>query len=212
MISFLKNLSPDRLFFLVALALFFLPFPLTLFRSDYPNLSFIERPQSGLRIKEKVMDWLGLPRDIVLDEMRFLNVSVRNPSLEEKGPPAPHEWNVALIEKPFLHAAPRPQHVRKTGEATGKKRVRLVQKGEAVGDKKLVFVGLVQTEREGEVKVVLKDVKSKRHHLLNKGEGIDGLKVEEVVFHTAVLVSEDGRRWTLTTRPGAFNRFLRGEE
>ncbi|TAJ99112.1 MAG: hypothetical protein EPO39_16985 [Candidatus Manganitrophaceae bacterium] len=210
MISFFKNLSPDRLLFLMALALFLLPFPLTLFRSDYPNLSFIERPQSGLRIKEKVMDRIGLPREVVLDEMRFLNVSVRSPSLEEKEPSAPPEWDVALIEKPFSHAAPRPQHVRKRREAVDKKIGGLVQKGEAVGDKKLVFVGLVQTEREGGVKVVLKDIKSKRHHLLNKGEGIDGLKVEEVVFHTAILVSEDGQRWTLTTRPGESKSFIGG--
>lgn len=210
MISFFKNLSFDRILFVASLALFFLSFPIALFHSNYPNLSFIERPRSGLHLTGQVMDAIGFPRQIVLDEMRFLNISIQSPSLEEKAPPPVREWKVALMEKLFLPNIPHPQHVKRvTGLTAPTKQKRLVQTGGTVGNRWL-FVGLVRTEREGAFKVVLKDVKSNRHHLLNEGEGIDGLKVEEVVFHTAVLVSEDGQRWTLTTQPGASNRFSRG--
>lgn len=207
--KFFKDLSFDRILFLASLALFFLSFPLALFHADYPSLSFIERPQSGLHLTEQVMDAVGFPRQIVLDEMRFLGVVVKSPSLEEKGPPPPREWSVALMEKPFLSRLPLRQPVKRVADATLPKKKRLVQTGGAVG-KRWLFVGLAQTEREGGIKVVLKEVKSNRHHLLNKGEGIDGLKVEEVVFHTAILVSEDGQRWTLTTRPGESKSFIEG--
>lgn len=207
---FFKELSFDRILFLVSLALFSLSFPLALFHADYPPLSFIERPRSGLHLTEQLMDAIGFPRQIALDEMRFLGIAVKSPSLEEKGPPPPREWNVPLMEKPFLSKAPLRQPVKKVAGATLPRKNRVVQGG-AVG-KRWLFVGLAQTEREGGIRVVLKEVKSNRHHLLNKGEGIDGLKVEEVVFHTAILVSEDGRRWTLTTQPGESKLFMEGGE
>jgi len=210
MLSFFKNLSFDRALFVSAFALFSLSFPMSLFHADYPNLSFIERPRPGFHLTERIMDAAGFPREVVLDEMRFLNISVRSPSVQEKAASPAREWNLSLMERPFLQPAPPPQHVKRVaGPTAPKKEKRLVQTGGTVGNKWL-FVGLVQTEWKGEVKVVLKDIKSNRHHLLNKGEGIDGLKVEEVVFHTAILVSEDGQRWTLTTRPGESKLFIEG--
>lgn len=211
---FFKELSFDRILFLISLTLFVLSLPIALFHTDYPSLSFIERPRSGLHLTERFMDASGFPRQVALDEMRLIGIAVSNPSLAEKDPPPPRKWNIALMKKPFLSKTPLRQPVNKAAAATLPAPATLPMKnrvvqGETVG-KRWRFVGLVKTEREGGVRVVLQEVESNRHHLLHQGEEIGGLKVEEVVFHTAILVSQDGQRWTLTTQPGESTLFTEG--
>lgn len=202
MTRFFKNFSFDRGLFVGTVALFLLSMPLTLFHPDYPDLSFIERPQPGLRLLEKGMDALGFPREIDMDEMRFPHISIESPAFREAAPPSPLAWDVASISKPFVGNSPLPQQVKKKGPPKKKEQPMLVKRGQQFGDMALLFVGMMKAQKAGALKVVLKDLKTQRHHLLEKGEQYGGVWVKELVFHTAILNGQNGRQWILTTQPG----------